>query len=457
MHGGGSSHEPRSRLPRLSASAAKATTTISIAGRRSSSARRWPGREARRSRSGSALASNGFPIQPSDTPFRAPGHMQTAYPDFRHYTARDYGTRVGFYRLLDAFAKAGVRVSVAANAAIAERYPQVIADIVAGGHEIVAHSTDMNGTIASGLPIAEERELIAALARYAGAGVRHAPARLAVVSRGRKAGIRSDLLREAGLSYMLRLGERRTAVPVRQRAGRTCRSTTNCQRPADRHRAAAIGGQLRSADARRLRLAGAARQGSSADGCCRLHVTPYIMGLPYRIGAFEALLSDLAARPEAWFANGGEIVDAGRRSSEGSQPAYGRVRLRDRAAGCRRSCRERATRLRAAQPEWAARSAEDRGARCCARSPPPLPRAATRSAAALIARHRPPRRSHVIEIDAMLGATRALGGAAPDLYRPRHRRTPRQRDAGDRDRTAAGPLSAGRRHQPVEFPADPRR
>ena len=45
-----------------------------------------------------------FPITPSDTPFRAPGHMQTAYPDYRHYTAREYGTRIGFYRLLDAFA-----------------------------------------------------------------------------------------------------------------------------------------------------------------------------------------------------------------------------------------------------------------------------------------------------------------------------------------------------------------
>ena len=45
-----------------------------------------------------------FPILPSDTPFRAPGHMQTPYPDYRHYTAREYGARVGFYRLLDAFA-----------------------------------------------------------------------------------------------------------------------------------------------------------------------------------------------------------------------------------------------------------------------------------------------------------------------------------------------------------------
>jgi hypothetical protein len=39
-----------------------------------------------------------------------------------------------------------------------------------------------------------------------------------------------------------------------------------------------------------------------------IHLTPYIMGLPYRIGALECLLSDLAAREEAWFARGSDIV-----------------------------------------------------------------------------------------------------------------------------------------------------
>jgi peptidoglycan/xylan/chitin deacetylase (PgdA/CDA1 family) len=101
-----------------------------------------------------------FPMTPSDTPFRAPGHMQTPYPDYRHYTSREYGTRVGFYRLLDAFDKVGAKMSVAMNAAIAERYPRIVEDILAAGHEIVAHSTDMNGTIASGLAEEEERALI---------------------------------------------------------------------------------------------------------------------------------------------------------------------------------------------------------------------------------------------------------------------------------------------------------
>ena len=39
-----------------------------------------------------------------------------------------------------------------------------------------------------------------------------------------------------------------------------------------------------------------------------MQLTPYIMGLPYRIGALEDLLSDFAGREEAWFATGAEIV-----------------------------------------------------------------------------------------------------------------------------------------------------
>jgi hypothetical protein len=41
-----------------------------------------------------------------------------------------------------------------------------------------------------------------------------------------------------------------------------------------------------------------------------LNLTPYIIGLPYRIGAFEELLAEMAAREGSWFARGDEIVDA---------------------------------------------------------------------------------------------------------------------------------------------------
>ena len=40
-----------------------------------------------------------------------------------------------------------------------------------------------------------------------------------------------------------------------------------------------------------------------------IHLTPYIMGLPYRIGALEQLLADLTTREDIWFASGGQIAD----------------------------------------------------------------------------------------------------------------------------------------------------
>jgi hypothetical protein len=50
--------------------------------------------------------------------------------------------------------------------------------------------------------------------------------------------------------------------------------------------------------------------GEGAGRVLPLHITPYIMALPYRIGAFENLLADLVARSQAWVATGGEIVGA---------------------------------------------------------------------------------------------------------------------------------------------------
>ena len=237
-----------------------------------------------------------FPILPAETPFRAPGHMQTAYPDFRHYTARDYGTRVGFYRLLDAFARVGARVSVACNGAIAERYPEVIADIVAAGHDIVAHSTDMNGTIASGLAVEAERALIArsldALERASGGR----PQGWLSIARSQSWNT-SDLLREAGLSYCCdwvndelpyRFGNGLINLPLNHELSDR-QIVTVQQQSADSYAEQAL-------DAFDWLAGEAERFGGRM---LPLHVTPYIMGLPYRIGAFEGLMEALTARPEA--------------------------------------------------------------------------------------------------------------------------------------------------------------
>jgi hypothetical protein len=255
-----------------------------------------------------------FPITPSDKPFRAPGHMQTVYPDYRHYTAREYGTRVGMYRLLDAFAKVGAKVSVAANSAIAERYPSLIADIVSAGHEIIAHSTDMNGTIATGLDEAAERALIHrsldTLEKVAGKRPRgwHSIARSQSWKTPR-------LLAEAGVEYMCDWVNDELPFEMKTPAGPIANIPLNHEL-GDRQ---ILTVQQQSVDsyAEQIRDACELLEGEAVRFGGRmlpLTITPYIMGLPYRMAVFEDLLAWLAARPDCGFATGGTILDGWRES-----------------------------------------------------------------------------------------------------------------------------------------------
>jgi allantoinase len=245
-----------------------------------------------------------FPILPSDTPFRAPGHMQTAYPDYRHYTARDYGNRVGVYRLLEAFAKAGVKASFATNSTIAERYPELVAEIVAPGHEIIAHSTDMNGTIATGLPVDEERALIAQSLDTLEHVTGTRPQGWLSIARS-QSWKTADLLHKAGVRFCCDWVN--DELPYRFNNG-----LINLPLNHELSDRQIITVQQQSADsyAQQMRDAFDWLAGEGAGRLLPLHLTPYIMGLPYRIAALEELLCDLAARPEAWVATGGEIVDA---------------------------------------------------------------------------------------------------------------------------------------------------
>ncbi len=249
-----------------------------------------------------------FPIVPEDKPFRAPGHMQTAYPDYRHYTARDYGNRVGVYRLLDSFAKAGVPASFAVNAAISERYPVLLRDIQSAGHEVIAHSTDMNGTIASTLPEADERALITrardVLAQACGAAPR------GWLSIARQQSFRTaDLLKEAGFAYCcdwvndeLPWAFTNGLINLPLNHELSDRQILNVQQQSVDSYAEQI------CDAHDW-LAGEAAAQSSAR-MLPLHLTPYIIGLPYRMDAFEGLLANLKARPETWFARGSDILES---------------------------------------------------------------------------------------------------------------------------------------------------
>ena len=251
-----------------------------------------------------------FPLTPSDTPFRAPGHMQTAFPDYRHFTARDYGSRLGVPRLVEALAKVGARASFAMNSAWAERFPDLARQIVAAGHEIIAHSTDMNGTIATGLPEADERDLIAASLSGLHTITGARPTGWLSIARSQSWNT-PRLLAEAGLAYGCDWVNDELPYRMMTPSGPLINLPLNhelsdrqviatCQQSADSYAE-----QLRDAY---LSLDG--EVDAQGGRMLPIHLTPYISALPYRIDAIEGLLGWIAAQPGAWFARGDEVVAA---------------------------------------------------------------------------------------------------------------------------------------------------
>jgi peptidoglycan/xylan/chitin deacetylase (PgdA/CDA1 family) len=101
-----------------------------------------------------------FPLTAKAKPFQAPGGLTMPYPDLRHYTSRDYGNRVGIFRILDLLDELRCPASVAMNAAVAERYPTLLAEVTGRGHEVVAHGQDMGTLHHSGLSAEEEGAIV---------------------------------------------------------------------------------------------------------------------------------------------------------------------------------------------------------------------------------------------------------------------------------------------------------
>lgn len=128
----------------------------------------------------------------------APGGPQ---PDVLNYAWRDYGNRVGVWRLLDLFESLKLPVAVLANAALYEYCPEVLAAFRTRGDEIVAHG-HTNAQRQGVIPEPQERSLIAEVTATMTKAEGKPPAGWLGpwISESRQT---PDLLKEAGYRYLL--------------------------------------------------------------------------------------------------------------------------------------------------------------------------------------------------------------------------------------------------------------
>lgn len=144
-------------------------------------------------------------LAPTDGAHRDPrfvGEYGSFFPDYRTWTQREYGNRVGIFRVLDALDQAGITPAIAVNAAVITNAPGLVERIAARGVEVIAHGRAATEMLTSALtPDAERaviRESLDTLERATG----HRPVGWVGQDFGESTRT-PQLLAEAGLEYAL--------------------------------------------------------------------------------------------------------------------------------------------------------------------------------------------------------------------------------------------------------------
>jgi hypothetical protein len=239
-------------------------------------------------------------------------------PDVLNYAWRDYGNRVGVFRLAELFGQLGWPVSLLVNAAMAEEAPQAIAAFP--GAEIVAHGRT-NSERQGALCEADEQALIAqttvALERHAGQRPRGWLGPWISQSH-----CTPDLLQEAGYDYLLDWCHDDQPVWMKTRGGRIL----SLPYPQELNDIPQIVGRKREGaeftdmlvDAFEVLQAECARRPLVMG--IALH--PYIVGWPHRIKHLARALKTIAgaADERTWFATAGAIAAHAVRLAPGIVP-----------------------------------------------------------------------------------------------------------------------------------------
>ena len=251
-----------------------------------------------------------FPLNMKGVPFKPPGAMMTAYPDLRHYTLRDYGNRVGIFRIMQALAKHQIRASVAVNAAVALRYPSLLQACIGQGWEVIANGLDMDHLHHAGLAPDDEAQLIsstlAILRQASGQPVRGwlSPAKSESANT-------LALLGEAGLDYVCDWVNDDMPYPMHTPA----KTLHAMPHPIDIDDHTILVQNHHTEDDFRDQLCDQFdllyRESTTQGGrVMAISLHPWVIGQPYRIGALEQALKHIMAHRGVWAATGSEILDA---------------------------------------------------------------------------------------------------------------------------------------------------
>jgi len=247
-----------------------------------------------------SIAVEFFPLDAPSQPFRPLGGLDRGYPDFWSYSNRDYGNRIGIYRIMRVLDGLGLQGTAAVSAGAARRYPRVVEELVRRDWEIAAHGLDMGHLHHGALAVGEERSLIEkardTLAQMSGLAVK------GWLSPGRGESINTlRLLCECGFDYVADWANDDLPYMMKSDAGTICSMPLNHEL-ADRfllihHNCTIEEYEHQVLQAFFTLKAEAERYGGRV---LSLSLSPWVIGYPHRIAALEHIFARIMKSDAVW-------------------------------------------------------------------------------------------------------------------------------------------------------------
>jgi allantoinase len=228
-------------------------------------------------------------------------------PDVLNYSWRDYGVRVGIWRMMEIMQRYGIRGTVALNSDVCHRYPRIIEEGKKLSWEWMGHGTT-NSIPLSRLSEAEERKLIAEAVTTIARSVGTAPR--GWLSPTLSESVHTlDILAEHGIEYVGNWVNDDQPYPMKVKKGRMFSipySSEINDIPAllGLHQSPERFGQM-ICDQFDVLYEDGAKTGRVMAICTH----PFLVGHPHRAKYFAKALAHVTSRQEVWLATGSEIID----------------------------------------------------------------------------------------------------------------------------------------------------
>jgi peptidoglycan/xylan/chitin deacetylase (PgdA/CDA1 family) len=234
-------------------------------------------------------------------------------PDVINYAWREYGMRVGLWRIADVLDSAGIRATVALNSAVCEVFPKAVEEMKKRQWEFMGHGIT-NSARLSNLSLDQEREVIRTALRTIEQSTGKRPRGWLGPGLGETYNT-PDILAEEGVDYVGDWNSDDQPFPMKVKNGKLF-SIPYCMEINDLGlgtRLGYTGEQYMTAVLDQFETL--YTDSAKLPRVMGIPLHPFLTGQPTRIQYFRQAIQQIQKNERVWFATGSEILEAYQRAT----------------------------------------------------------------------------------------------------------------------------------------------